>query len=277
MKDPNTSALFATVEEGLNAITVEEFEKLEAPSSPSLTMDFMSLPFEIRLQIYRCLLPENFYVSVQNPFCINDFPRWNFKRPHYHYNTIFLLCKQITEEVLDLLYQQNLFKIELHNNGERWLERNFESNMGRMRHLIIVAQPTGETFRPELLPDDALWASILPQIKTLRIIAEQPVRVARFYRTFTLLQMQDWWSKWLRQFLECFARHISHDALIEVDANGIAETEQLVKNFLPSNCKIIRDQVVGDYIFNRGYCSKTSGFAEDDLLQTDRSWDAFMP
>lgn len=279
MEDSNTSVLLATADEDLDMITIEEFEKLEASSSRALPKGFMTLPFEIRLQIYQYLLPAKCRVSVQRPCWINDLPRWDFSRhgPNYHYNTIFLLCKQITEEVLDVVYQQNFFKVELHHNGERWLERNFESNMVRMRHLIVVAQPTGDTFRPELLPDDALWASILPQIKTLRIIAEQPVRVARFYRAFTVRQMQEWWSKWLRQFLECFARHISHEALVEVDANGIAKTEELVKNCLPNNCQVVRDRTVGDYIFHRGYCSVTSDYPEDDLLQADRSWDAFLP
>ena len=66
---------------------------------------------------------------------------WNCNK---NKNSIFLLSKQISEEALDILYGDNIFKLYLHGEGEVYLKKNFtEANRQRMRYLLLIAEPNG--------------------------------------------------------------------------------------------------------------------------------------
>ena len=56
-------------------------------------------------------------------------------------NSIFLVCKRISNEALDILYGENAFKLYLHIDGGLCLKRNFtEANRRRMRLLLLTAE-----------------------------------------------------------------------------------------------------------------------------------------
>ncbi|PVH68668.1 hypothetical protein DL98DRAFT_554759 [Cadophora sp. DSE1049] len=210
------------------------------PPPPVSPTGLLRLPFEIRLQIYHYFIP-------------------------HKENSIFVVSKQISEETLDILYGENTFKLHLHGEGQYYLKKNFaEANRQRMRYLLLVAQPTGVSYEPGRMPDNALWSSILPTLKGLRIVAEQPVEASSYYGAPSLEQEIDRWVKWIRPFLQCFGQYLSRETIVQVDINGRAETRELVKECLPYGYREIRCRHVGDLIFKRGRFSWESGYWDDD-------------
>src|SRR5207247_2224933 len=128
------------------------------------------------------------------------------------------LSKQISEECLDILYGENMFELYLNGGGEHYLRKNFtEVNTRRMRYLLLIAQPMGFSYKPGGIPDNVLWASILPSLKVLRIVTEQPIRSPGYFGAPTLEQLMDCWVKWIRPFLECFGQHLIAGTTVQVD------------------------------------------------------------
>lgn len=189
-------------------------------------------------------------------------------------NSIFLLSRQISEEALDILYGENIFILHLHGEGEYYLKENFtEANRQRIRYLLLTAQPMGVSYMLERMPDDALWSSILPQLKGLRIVAEQPVKISSDYWAPSLEQQMERWVEWIMPFLQCIGQHMSKESVVQVDIDGQAETRELVKECLPHGYREIRCHYIGDLIFKRGRFSWESGYWDDDGPMNSRDAD----
>lgn len=102
---------------------------------------------------------------------------------------IFLQSKQISTEALDNLYGDNIFELNINGEGEYHLKKNFtDSNRRKMRYLLVIARSVA---RLEILPDNALWSSILPNLKALRIEFAQPVQASSYCGAPTLKQEVD--------------------------------------------------------------------------------------
>ena len=189
-------------------------------------------------------------------------------------NSIFLLSKQISGEALDILYGDNIFKLCLNGQGEYDLEKNFaEGNRQRIRYLLLTAEPMGVSFGPGVMPNHSLWSSILPTLKGLRIVAEQPVEASSYHGAPSLEQKLDCWVKWIKPFLQCFGQYLSKETIVQVDINGWAETRELVKACLPHGYREIRCRHFGDLIFKRGRFSWESGYWDDDDFINSRDAD----
>jgi hypothetical protein len=246
----------------------ERLEKLKdldaSPDRPSLLVD---LPFEIRRQIYHQRIPTKRVVEVSNPY-FSTGPKEEAESLGDGYinqnmNNLLLLSKQISEECLDILYGENIFKLWLNAGDELYLRKNFsEANWRRMRHLLLVAQPMGVSYTPGRVPDNALWASILPGLRTLRIVAEQPLQPGGYFNAPTLKQETDRWVNWIRPFYECFGQHLSTGAIVEVDDDGRETTSELAK-CLPDGYRKVQCHLIGDLIFKRGHFSIESGYWDD--------------
>lgn len=272
------------------------------PLSPVTPAGLLRLPFEIRLQIYYYCIPRKRVIEVSWPrFYIgwpfeelghtlnleDDTPGFeedaldleddavnlkdynldfggDYWNRHMNRNSIFLLSRQISEEALDILYGDNIFKLYLHGEGEYYLKKNFtEANGQRMRYLLLIAQPMDVSYEPEKMPDNALWSSILQKLRKLRIVAKQPIQ-ASYYDAPTLEQEMDCWVKWIKPFLQCFGQHLSSETIVQVDGDGQAEISELVKECLPDSYREVRCRLVGDLIFKRGRFSWESGYWDDD-------------
>jgi hypothetical protein len=180
-------------------------------------------------------------------------------------NSILLVSKDISEEALDILYGENIFKLHLHGEGEYFIRKNFtDRNRQRMRHLLLIARPMGVSYTPEKTVDDTLWCSILPHLKGLRIILEQPVEAGSHYNAPTLECEMARWVNWVRPLLQCFGRHLSIQTEVQIDCDGRAETGALAKECLPYGYREIRCRHVGDLVFKRGQFSWESGYWDDD-------------
>lgn len=187
---------------------------------------------------------------------------WN---PNDDMNSVFLVSKQISEEALDILYGENIFKLYLHGEGEYTLRENFtDRNRQRMKYLLIIAQPRGVSYTPDNTFDDTLWCSILPHLNGLRMILEQPLEAGHYYNAPTLESEMDRWVNWIRPLLQCFGRHLLIQTEVQIDYDGRAETGALAKECLPHGYREIRCRHVGDLVFKRGQFSWESGYWSDD-------------
>jgi hypothetical protein len=189
-------------------------------------------------------------------------------------NSIFMLSKQISDETLDVLYGSNIFKLYLNGEGEHYLKKNFaDRNRQRMRCLVLIAQPRGVSYTSEMIVDDTLWRSILPHLKVLRMVLEQPVEAGGYYNAPTLEQDINDWVNWIRPFLQAFGKYLPEETNVEVDIDGRAETRALVKKWLPNGYREVRCRLVGDLIFRRGQHSWESGYWDDDGRMNSRDAD----
>ena len=189
-------------------------------------------------------------------------------------NSIFLLSKQISQEALDVLYGDNIFKLQLHGEGELCLKKVFaEGNWQRIRYLLLIAEPMGVSYEPGRMPDVSLWSSILPTLKGLRIVAEQPAEASSCHDSVTMIDMH-YWVEWFKPFLQCFGQYLTSETIVQIDVDGRAETRELVKECLPHGYREIRCRHVGDLVFERGRFSRESGYWDDDDYYPMSSRDA---
>jgi len=259
------------------------------------------LPFEIRLKIYYYCIPTKQVIVVSYPRFyagwIHDYvdhtldfeDALNFEedtavldseadtvcserrlelesdywtRDKRNQNTIFLLSKQISEEVLNILYGENIFAVDLHGRGEHDLKENFAAaNIERMRYLLLAAQPRGFSYEPGIMPDDVLWSSVLPKVNGLRIVAAQPVHDPSILDNPAFLLEMDRWANWIKPYLQIFGQYLSKDSIVQVDINGQEETRELVKECLPCGYREIRCRHYGDMVFKRGRFSLKSAYS----------------
>ena len=203
----------------------------------------------------------------------------NFWNRNKNKNSIFILSKQISEEALDVLYGDNVFTLSLHGLGESNLKMKFtHRNRQRMRFLVLLAQPMGVSYTPEMVVDDALWRAILPNLKGLRLVLEQPVQARRDYNAPTLEQDIDRWANWIRPFLQCFGQHLSIRTNVQIDNDGRVETGAIMKECLPHGYREIRCRQFGDFVFKRGRFSWESGYWDEDdypLNSHDADYDGY--
>jgi hypothetical protein len=233
---------------------------------------FMGLPLEIRLQIYCDSIPRERLIDVSRPSFENwldtldgklctkqraiamEFGRHeHFWYPRRKLNSIFFVSRQISEEALDVLYGDNVFNVQLNADGENHLINNFtEANRRRMRRLLVTAEPRGSSYMPTMIPDNALWSSILPQLRWLRIVAAQPLETSFYCGELTFEERLQRWINWLQPFLQCFSRNLLSQTIVEIDDNGCIQTRTLIKEcLLPKGYREVQCHMFGDYVFYR--------------------------
>lgn len=103
-----------------------------------------------------------------------------------------------------------------------------------MRHILIVARPPGCWVPLGWKPDHALWRSTLPNLKSLRLVALEPVVDMNKFEINTFEEEMDVWLMWINPFLMCFGQYLQELTLLEVDVDNRRETAELVKGTLPS-------------------------------------------
>lgn len=146
--------------------------------------------------------PRNGAACLEKYSLVVDDSHWNFGKNN---NNILIPSKQISEEALNALYGDNIFKLHFNGEGECYFRKNFtEANRQRMRFLLLVAQPCGVSYELGRMPDDASWSSMLPHLRVLRLVADHPLEAGGYYNAPTLEQDIDRWVEWIRPFLECF-------------------------------------------------------------------------
>ena len=177
-------------------------------------------------------------------------------------NSIFLVCKQISNEALDIMYGENAFKLYLHTDGGLCLKRNFtEANRHRMRFLLLIAQH--RAWIGEISPHNTMWSSIIPTLNIIRLVAEQPVQET-YWNAPPLEKQMERWLRFIQAFLNCFHQHLSEGKVLEVDFDGKSETAEVVKECMLGGYREVRCRLSGDHMFRRGRFAYNSGYWDDD-------------
>lgn len=256
-------------------------------------MMFQDLPFEIRIKIYHYVIPRGNFVCSMTPTFVEDglarklallalevkytgskeeidsiekmhsIDRDSSKpgsdivrvqsgpRSCQRYNnTIFLLSKQISDEALNVLYGENIFRLHLHEEGQEVLKENFtQRNQARMRYMLVVAAP----WMARSVPDETLFASVVPYLKVLRIVARQPVRTIPHGKPpgYTFEGELARWERWLRSVMENFGRCLKDGTVVEVDVDGKEGTGEIIRQCLPGKCREVKCRLEGDRVHRR--------------------------
>ncbi|EFR00942.1 hypothetical protein MGYG_03943 [Nannizzia gypsea CBS 118893] len=232
---------------------------METPNPPKQTnasFRFLDLPFEIRDEIYSYCIPYRTHFEEIRYFRARaSFPQPVVKKSNIK-NKTALLCvsKQVSEECLNILYGRNRFYITL-NAAKRCLLANriTTENRARIRDVVVIVRHMGPAYGlPPPVPADGLWSSLLPGLRQLKIIAEQPVQSPHSPFDPAFDEKVKSWIKWFGPLMECFAKYLTSYTVVEVDENGKDVTTELVRQYLPYRPRMVRDDIHGDFIFQRG-------------------------
>ncbi|RDL38617.1 uncharacterized protein BP5553_02957 [Venustampulla echinocandica] len=264
----------------------ENVEKLGAPPEaqppprvPPISL--LQLPFEMRLQIYRHSIPRKRVVSstfVFDEFCtrwylgeVDDHDCFDTKlisggdmnesdyqgRKSKNGTTIFLLSKQISEEALDVLYGENIFRLPLDGAGQDWLKTFTEANRRRIRYLLLTARPQlpllvqleQGLWYLKHIPDNALLSSIVPRLKGLRIVDKEPIDIPGYFTDDGRQKAIEKWVGKTRPFLGCIGQHLSSATVVEVESNNRPDINGLTKECLPNGFRYVLYPITGDSLF----------------------------
>ena len=253
----------------------------------------LKIPAEIRLRIYRYYLPWRRTIVVSTPcfhisypmgkevgyapdvekyvlnedgILVNEDGTWDTSSRgiQRNRNSLLLVSKQISEEALEYLYGENIFKLNIHEGDEYHLRKNFsEQNIRRMRYLLVIAVPMGVSYGRKKGPDNILWSWILPNLKVFRLLALEPSVAGLRWSVATPAQEEEW-AEWIKPYLECFGQHLQSKTSVEVDVDDRKETAELIQQCLPNGYEKVRCRLLGDYLFKRGHFTWESGFWDDD-------------
>ncbi|KAF2011502.1 hypothetical protein BU24DRAFT_426585 [Aaosphaeria arxii CBS 175.79] len=283
MAENSSIALEERFEKHLEVLSarIEKLEKLMSPpGTPAPTSRLLSLPIELRLEVYRHCIPQNRTVDVELSCFIyqssdlddmQDFAGFIYDledgsgdRPDLannisistyrngiksNLNSILRVSKQISEEALNVLYGDNYFELRLTGFGKSQFRRNFSyQNRQRIKRLVLIAQPEDSSCTKQSRVDDALWRFMLPQLTMLRIVIDTPVYKENIFDARTPKQKMEQCINWLLPYMQCFGQYLRAETKVEVDANGHAEMEELAKDCLPHGYQKVKYLRFGFFI-----------------------------
>ena len=173
------------------------------------------------------------------------------------------VSRAVSDDVLDVLYGQNIFVANIH--GEDYLQfRKFgAANLRRVRYLRIVARPMGISYGRALAFDPKLWFPLLEGLLQFCVVAQQPLATRRYYDAPTLEEDLCEWTTWLDPILKYFSTHLPKTTAVGLDADGRAETTAMMDKHFASGYQKART-LTGDLCFERGRYSRESGYWDSD-------------
>ena len=215
----------------------------QAGISTPVSAKILSLPLELRQHIYGFCIPQNIIIRC-SPTIYNDKGSQVFEYLKYDYRALsglFLVCKQITDEVEKMFYGGNTFEISICRDGQEEFAKFGSKQREMIRKLNLVMRSTALSIHPDFRMDPQVWDRPLGNLSRLAVIAEQPNWEGRR-------------EKWMASFtvvLEYLRRALSSATQVVVDANGKEETIRVVEIVMPGRCHL-QELPEGDVWFKRG-------------------------
>lgn len=170
---------------------------------------------------------------------------------------LLLALRQIREEVLDVLYGENVFRVAVgKRSSERAVRIGFsQSKLQRIRHVMFIYKQFSNCpgTVPEFSIDRRLWDDILPNLTTLHFVAEQPTGDLENHAGDCLRTVADQMRVWLQELpptLAYLGRTLSPSALFLVDVDGTKVTSGLIDASLGRKWEHVRT-TTGDILFRR--------------------------
>ncbi|KAK0761541.1 hypothetical protein N5P37_006494 [Trichoderma harzianum] len=175
---------------------------------------------------------------------------------------LLLCCRQITEEVTDILYDDATMLVGLHSIGQTRLAK-LPKAREKIRKMILILRPTPAFYNPDFRMDPNIWDSILGNLSTLGIIAEQPPKIESPEEIELENDLEEWITR-ITPICDYMGRSLSREAEVVVDANDEEETVNVLEKAIPGRCHF-QNFSMADVIFRRGRYSLESGTDWDDF------------
>ncbi|KAI9640218.1 hypothetical protein NHQ30_011456 [Ciborinia camelliae] len=236
---------------------------------------FLGLPSEIRLIIYRFYFPPKRIIEVCPPECniLNNHPDVDegLNQSHlviYEPNknsiniNILLLSKPISEEALNILYGESVFRMMLNPCAVDCLKEKFtETNMQRIRHLRVITPDDSRFGQGDNIE---FWDAFLPTLKTFLIVAKQPSPDSVPH--WKLLA----WLFILSTHLLCFSSYLSARKTTVGMAVflGREHTMEFARICLPDSVRISGNCTDADFSTQNGTYSWEKGYWDDYFFGT---------
>ncbi|KAJ4252361.1 hypothetical protein NW762_010959 [Fusarium torreyae] len=271
-------------------------------SSCSEPSPFLAMPLELRQRIYQLCIPKNVHVIISGGVCYKapyqgDFTSvgseicdglstdsvetskakeistitesliGNAIQDKSALPQLLLLCHQITDEVKALLYNANIFQINVPPGGELDTLKLFgREPMDQLRKVVLVFEPENGLGYPGSHMDPKAWDVLLGKLLILGIIIDQLEPPTPNYTDEDMSDDDlEERTAWLTPNLDYLSRAVPETTKIIVDVNKVDLAAQLVEKALPSRFTF-QKLLAGDYIFRRG---RYSGYSDYD---DDTSW-----
>lgn len=212
-------------------------QKIRHQSPRNRNAGFLHLPFELRVKVYEYYIHQGHTINVLKTWLL------------YQANKMLLVSRQVTTDVLELLFTRNTFELPINAEGELALSQNFSAqHRFLMRSLLVTIVPIGKSYGHSQ-PDVFLWAAMIQHLTSLQIVVSLPIPPVRHMQ----IALNRWYD-WVAPYFEVFTRHVNASTKVLVDVNGLEAAGNVVKDFLPSRAQFVRLQG-GDLIFLRGIYS----------------------
>lgn len=164
---------------------------------------------------------------------------WHSEWEKKQNKSIVLVCKQASEDALNILYGENLFKVHTGQRGTT-LEDFSAVNQLRVRKLqLVLALGVCQTLyyfgafqRPELLP---IWSNITK----LQIKAVQPHGQISRYELDQHKNSMRKYEDQMRPLLKLLADVLPSQLQVELEDNGGLETRSLFEWYLVNRYKVV--------------------------------------
>ena len=182
----------------------------------------------------------------------------------YEWRTgILEVSRDISSEVLDILYGQNIFMMDIHGEGYLRCRKFSAANLRRVHYLRILARPMGVSYGRALAFDPKLWFPLLDGLLQFCVVAQRPLAARGYYNAPTLEEDLCKWTTWLDPILKYFSTHLPKTTVVGLDADGRAETTAMLDKHFDSGYQTV-GTITGDLCFERGRYSRESGYWDSD-------------
>ncbi|KAM0545323.1 hypothetical protein ACHAPJ_011395 [Fusarium lateritium] len=268
-------------------------------SSCSKPSPILAMPLELRQRIYQLCIPKNVHMIISGGVCYkapyqgdftsvgseicDDSSRDSVKTSEGEKISaiteslignaiqdksalpqLLLLCHQITDEVKAMLYNANIFQINVPPGGEMDTLKLFGCEpMDQLRKVVLVFEPEKGLGYPGSHMNPKTWDVLLGKLLTLSIIIDQLEPSTPNYTDES--QSDDGLEEraaWLTPDLDYLSRAVPETTKIIVDVNEVELAVQLAEKSLPSRFTF-QKLLAGDYIFERGRYSGRSNYDDD--------------
>lgn len=173
---------------------------------------------------------------------------------------LLLCCRQITDEVTDILYDDATMLVGLNSTGQTKLAK-LPKAREKIRKMILILRPTRAFYNPDFRMDPHIWKSILGNLSILGIITEQPSKLE--YCEEELEKALEKWITRIGPICDYIGQSLSREAEVVVDANNKEKTKKVLEKAIPGRCRF-HNFSMADVIFRRGRYSLTDWRDVDD-------------
>lgn len=216
---------------------------------------FLAIPNELRQQIYKLCIPLDFRLMVNKDVChmVRGEGDGFFYKSAFEegpaarrndFSRLLLVCRQITNEIKPMLYNNTTLAVDMCFGGQEKLESLFSpGTRDHFRKMILIFDSERLSDRTGCNMNTEVWDKILNNLSRLGLIAVQPEP-----QDLDMDDGREKWLAWLTPTLEYINLAIPKQIEIIADTNETPEATRIVEMVMPGRCnfQILRD---GDLIF----------------------------